>query len=148
LRKYFDNPALTTDVIVGFAGETEEEYAECKAFLEKIAFFETHIFKFSIRKGTRAAKMENQVPDQVKTKRSNELLALHAINSVKYLEEHLGKDLEVLMEESMKIDGETYFVGHTREYIRVAVKTEENLTNHFVTVKAKSILKDLILLGE
>jgi threonylcarbamoyladenosine tRNA methylthiotransferase MtaB len=148
LRKYFDNPALTTDVIVGFAGETEEEYAECKAFLEKIAFFETHIFKFSIRKGTRAAKMENQVPDQVKTKRSNELLALHAINSVKYLEEHLGKDLEVLIEESMNIDGETYFVGHTREYIRVAVKTEENLTNHFVTVKAKSILKDLILLGE
>ncbi len=148
LRKYFDNPALTTDVIVGFAGETEEEFAECKAFLEKITFFETHIFKFSIRKGTRAAKMENQVPDQIKTKRSNELLALHAVNSVKYLEEHLGKDLEVLMEESMNIDGETYFVGHTREYIRVAVKTEENLTNRFVTVRAKGILKDLILLGE
>ena len=148
LRKYFDNPALTTDVIVGFAGETEEEFAECKAFLEKVEFFETHVFKFSIRKGTRAAKMENQVPDQIKTKRSNELLALHAVNSVKYLEEHLGKDLEVLMEESMNIDGETYFVGHTREYIRVAVKTEENLTNRFVTVKAKGILKDLILLGE
>lgn len=148
LRKYFDNPALTTDVIVGFAGETEEEFAQCKAFLEKVEFFETHVFKFSIRKGTRAAKMENQVPDQIKTKRSNELLALNAVNSVKYLQGHFNKDLEVLMEEEMTIGEEKYFVGHTKEYIRVAVKTEENLTNRFVTVKAKGILKDLILLGE
>lgn len=148
LRRYFDNPALTTDVIVGFAGETEEEFAECKAFLEKIAFFETHIFKYSIRKGTRAAKMENQVPDQIKAKRSNVLLALNEKNSVKYLQEHLGKNLEVLMEEATMIEGEHYFVGHTREYIRVAVKTKEDLTNQFVTVKAKDILKDLILLGE
>ena len=148
LRKYFDDPALTTDVIVGFAGETEEEFAECKAFLEKIKFFETHIFKFSIRKGTRAAKMENQVPDQIKTKRSNELLALHAKNSTAYLESHIGKDLEVLMEESVTINEERYFVGHTREYIRVAVKIEEDYTNRFVTVKAKGILKDMILLGE
>ena len=148
LRKHFDNPALTTDVIVGFAGETEEEFAECKAFLEKINFFETHIFKFSIRKGTRAAKMENQVADQIKTKRSNELLALHAKNSMNYLQEHLGKDLEVLMEEAVMINEERYFVGHTKEYIRVAVKTEEDYTNRFVTVKAKEILKDMILLGE
>jgi threonylcarbamoyladenosine tRNA methylthiotransferase MtaB len=148
LRKYFEEPALTTDVIVGFAGETEEEFAECKAFLEKIEFFETHVFKFSIRKGTRAAKMENQVSDQIKTKRSNELLALHAENSVKYLEKHFEKDLEVLVEEEMSIDGENYFVGHTKEYIRVAVKSEEDLTNKFVVVKAKGILKDQILLGE
>ena len=148
LRRHYENPALTTDVIVGFAGETEEEFAQCKAFLEKIEFFETHIFKFSIRKGTRAAKMENQVPDQIKTKRSNELLALNEKNSVKYLQEHFGKDLEVLMEEEMLIDGEKYFVGHTKEYIRVAVKTEEDFTNRFVTVKANKILKDQILLGE
>ena len=148
LRKYYENPALTTDVIVGFAGETEEEFKQCKAFLEKIEFFETHIFKFSIRKGTRAAKMENQVPDQIKTKRSNELLALHEKNSVKYLQKHLGKELEVLMEEEMLIGEQKYFVGHTKEYIRVAVKTDEDLTNRFVTVRAKEILKDLILLGE
>ena len=148
LRRHFDNPALTTDVIVGFAGETEEEFAECRAFLEKIEFFETHVFKFSIRKGTRAAKMENQVPDQLKTKRSNELLALHAKNSMKYLQEHLGKELEVLMEEATVINEEKYFVGHTKEYIRVAVKTEEDFTNQFVTVTAKGILKDMILLGE
>ena len=148
LRKYFDEPALTTDVIVGFAGETEEEFAECKAFLEKIEFFETHVFKFSIRKGTKAAKMENQVSDQIKTKRSNELLALHAVNSVKYLEKHFGKELEVLIEEEMTIDGENYFVGHTKEYIRVAVKSEEDLTNRFVIVKSEGILKDQILLGK
>ncbi len=148
LRRHYEDPALTTDVIVGFAGETEEEFAECRAFLEKINFFETHIFKFSIRKGTRAAKMENQVPDQVKTKRSNELLALNEKNSENYLEKHFGKELEVLMEEELNVDGERYFVGHTREYIRVAMKTEEDLTNRFVTVKAKGILKDLILLGE
>ncbi len=148
LRRHFDHPALTTDVIVGFAGETEEEFAECKAFLEKVGFSQTHIFKYSIRKGTRAAKMENQVPDQIKTKRSNELLTLNEKNSVKYLQEHIGKDLDVLMEETMTIDGENYFIGHTKEYIRVAVKTEENLTNCFVTVKTKGILKDLILLGE
>lgn len=148
LRSYFEDPALTTDVIVGFAGETEEEFAQCKAFLEKIAFFETHVFKFSIRKGTRAAKMEGQVPDQIKTERSNVLLELNEKNSRDYLERHIGKELEVLMEEQLILDGEAYFVGHTKEYIRVAVKTEENLTNHFVNVTAKSILKDLILLGE
>ena len=148
IRKYYDEPALTTDVIVGFAGETEEEFAKCRAFLEKVRFFETHIFKFSIRKGTRAAKMENQVPDQVKTERSNILLSLNEKNAREYLERHLGKDLEVLMEEQMTLDRVNYFVGHTREYIRVAVKTEENLTNRFVTVKAKKILKDQILLGE
>lgn len=147
IRKYYEEPALTTDVIVGFAGETEEEFAQCKTFLEKVRFFETHIFKFSIRKGTRAAKMENQVPDQVKTERSNILLSLNEKNARDYLERHLGKDLEVLMEEQMTMDGENYFVGHTREYIRVAVKTEENLSNRFVTVKAKEILKDQILLG-
>lgn len=92
--------------------------------------------------------MENQVPDQVKTERSNILLSLNEKNAREYLERHLGKDLEVLMEEQMTLDGVNYFVGHTREYIRVAVKTEENLTNRFVTVKAKKILKDQILLGE
>lgn len=148
LRKYFKDPALTTDVIVGFAGETEEEFKECKAFLEKIEFFETHIFKFSIRKGTRAAKMDHQVPDQIKHIRSNELLALNEKNSTKYLQAHIGQDMEVLMEEEMTFDGETYFIGHTKEYIKVAVKTEENLTNQFVTVKAVKILKEMILLGE
>jgi threonylcarbamoyladenosine tRNA methylthiotransferase MtaB len=76
------------------------------------------------------------------------LLALYEVNSTKYLQDDLGKDLEVLMEEKMSIGEVTYFVGHTKEYIRVALKTEEDLTNQFVTVKAKEILKDQILLGE
>lgn len=147
LRAHFDNPALTTDVIVGFAGETEEEFAECKAFLEKIAFFETHIFKYSIRKGTRAAKMENQVPDSVKTARSNVLLTLNKENSAKYLQAHLGKELEVLMEEKTVIDGKEYFTGHTKEYIRVAVATDEELANRFVKVRAEKLLNDMVLLG-
>lgn len=148
LRRYFEDPALTTDVIVGFAGETEEEFRECKEFLEKIEFFETHVFKFSIRKGTRAAKMDHQVPDQIKHTRSNELLQLNEKNSAKYLQAHIGQKMEVLMEEQMILDGVTYFVGHTKEYIKVAVKTEEDLTNQFVNVKTTKILKEMILLGE
>lgn len=148
LRRYFEEPALTTDVIVGFAGETEEEFRECKEFLEKIEFFETHVFKFSIRKGTRAAKMDHQVPDQIKHTRSNELLQLNEKNSAKYLQAHIGQEMEVLMEEQMILDGVTYFVGHTKEYIKVAVKTEEDLTNQFVNVKTTKILKEMILLGE
>lgn len=148
LRRYFEDPALTTDVIVGFAGETEEDFRECKEFLEKIEFFETHVFKFSIRKGTRAAKMDHQVPDQIKHTRSNELLQLNEKNSAKYLQAHIGQEMEVLMEEQMILDGVTYFVGHTKEYIKVAVKTEEDLTNQFVNVKTVKILKEMILLGE
>lgn len=148
LRRYFEDPALTTDVIVGFAGETEEEFRECKEFLEKIEFFETHVFKFSIRKGTRAAKMDHQVPDQIKHTRSNELLQLNEKNSAKYLQAHIGQKMEVLMEEQIILDGVTYFVGHTKEYIKVAVKTEEDLTNQFVNVKTVKILKEMILLGE
>ncbi len=148
LRKYFNDPALTTDVIVGFAGETEEEFAECEAFLKKIQFFETHIFKYSMRKGTRAAKMDNQVPDQTKTKRSNVLLRLNEENRRRYLEAHLGQTMEVLMEEELWVDGVRYFAGHTREYIRLAVQTEENLANRFVKIEADSFLKEDILLGK
>ncbi|MGN0335619.1 MAG: tRNA (N(6)-L-threonylcarbamoyladenosine(37)-C(2))-methylthiotransferase MtaB [Lachnospiraceae bacterium] len=148
LRRHFDNPALTTDVIVGFAGETEAEFAECEAFLEKIHFFETHIFKYSVRKGTRAAKMENQVPDPVKTKRSNVLLKLNEENCRAYLEAHIGQTMEVLMEEEIIADGVRYFCGHTKEYIRLAVKTEKDLANRFVMVEAKGFLKDTVLVGE
>lgn len=92
--------------------------------------------------------MDHQVSDQVKHIRSTKLLALNEKNSANYLQAHIGSDMEVLMEEEMTFEGETYFVGHTKEYIKVAVKTEENLTNQFVTVKAVKILKEMILLGE
>ena len=134
LRKYFENPALTTDVIVGFPGETEEEFAQSKAFVDKVNFYETHIFKYSKRAGTKAAVMENQVPEQVKTVRSNVLLELDKMKREAYEENWLGKTVEVLMEESIQIDGKVYQVGHTKEYVKVAVATDVNLQNKLVSV--------------
>ena len=101
LRKYFDNPALTTDVIVGFPGETEEEFAQSKAFIDKVDFYETHVFKYSKRAGTRAAQMEEQVPESVKAVRSNELLELTRRKQASYEEALVGTTQEVLMEEEM-----------------------------------------------
>ena len=102
LRKYFDYPALTTDVIVGFPGETEEEFEESRAFVEKVNFYETHIFKYSRREGTKAAIMENQVPEQIKTKRSNVLLELDEKKRKEYEEKFIGKTVEVLMKKKLK----------------------------------------------
>ena len=115
LRKYFAHPALTTDVIVGFPGETEEEFEKSKAFIDKVDFYETHIFKYSKREGTKAAVMDNQIPEQIKTARSNELLELGQKKRIKYEEQFVGTTVEVLMEEQIKIDGENYQVGHTKE---------------------------------
>ena len=135
LRKYFDNPALTTDVIVGFPGETEEEFEESRAFVEKVNFYETHIFKYSRREGTKAAVMENQVPEQIKTKRSNILLELDERKRKEYEEKFIGKTVEVLMEEEVEKEGKCYQTGHTKEYIKVALKGDENMQNQLVKIK-------------
>ena len=135
LRKYFAHPALTTDGIVGFPGETEEEFEKSKAFIDKVDFYETHIFKYSKREGTKAAVMDNQIPEQIKTARSNELLELGQKKRIKYEEQFVGTTVEVLMEEQIKIDGENYQVGHTKEYVKVALKTGENLQNQLVDVQ-------------
>ncbi len=121
LRKYFEDPALTTDVIVGFPGETEEEFETTKAFLEKVAFFETHIFKYSRRKGTRAASMEDQVPEEIKSLRSHELLKLNEKNREAYIRRMIGKKAEVLFEEEAEKNGVPCFTGHTKEYVRVCI---------------------------
>ncbi len=141
LRKYFHNPALTTDVIVGFPGETEEEFAQSKAFVDKVNFYETHVFKYSRREGTRAAKMENQVPETVKTVRSNELLELSRRKQRNYEEALIGTTQEVLMEEEILHEGEKYQVGHTKEYVKIGQKTTENLTNQLVNVEIESQLQ-------
>ena len=143
LRKYFDNPALTTDVIVGFPGETEEEFAQSKAFIDKVDFYETHVFKYSKREGTRAAQMEEQVPESVKTIRSNELLELTRRKQASYEEALVGTTQEVLMEEEMICQGEIYQVGHTKEYVKIGQKTEENLTNQLINVEIESHLQIL-----
>lgn len=135
LRKYFENPALTTDVIVGFPGETEEEFAESKAFVDSINFYETHIFKYSKRAGTKAAVMEHQIPEEIKTLRSNELLKLDECKRKQYEESFCGKTVEVLMEEQVRVDGKIMQVGHTREYMKILLETEEDLQNQIINVK-------------
>lgn len=138
LRKYFDKPALTTDIIVGFPGETEEEFEKSKAFVDKVDFYETHVFKYSKRQGTKAAVMENQVPEQIKTQRSNILLELDAKKREKYEANFVGKEVEVLMEERVQINGQTFQVGHTKEYVKIALQTEENLQNQVTNVEIVS----------
>ena len=134
LRKYFENPALTTDIIVGCPGQTEEEFEESRAFVEKVNFYETHIFKYSKRQGTKAAVMPNQVPEPEKTKRSNTLLALDERNRKAYEEQFSGKETEILVEEQMEKDGKTYWIGHTKEYIRLAILSDENLSGRLLKV--------------
>lgn len=149
LRKYFTHPAITTDVIVGFPGETEEEFAETTAYLKKIRFYEMHIFKFSKREGTKAAEMPNQIPEERKNQRSAVLLTLEKEMSKEFRDYYLGKDVLALMEEEQLIAGERYFVGYTAEYIKVAVRTKENLTNRFVEGRiAGKLVEDVYLLVE
>ncbi len=138
LRKCFRHPALTTDVIVGFPGETEEEYARSKDFIEKVGFYETHVFKYSKREGTRAAVMENQVPESVKAKRSNELIELGRRKQAEYEETLMGTVQEVLIEEEILHEGERYQTGFTREYVKIGQKMTENRVNQIVNVEIKS----------
>ena len=142
LREEFDNPAITTDVIVGFPGETEEEFAETERFLKAIHFYEMHIFKYSKRQGTRAAVMENQVPEEIKTKRSAKLLALSAKMSKEFREYYLGSEQEVLFEEQVPVDGTPMYVGYTKEYVKVAVQSEEKLDNVMKTGKITAAIHD------
>lgn len=148
LRKYFVHPAITTDVIVGFPGETEEEFEQTKAYLEHIHFYEMHIFKYSKRKGTRAAVMPDQIDEQVKAARSEKLIALGHDMSKEFRKFYIGKNEEVLFEEKAVISDKEYFVGYTREYVKVAKKTDENLENQIVSGRISGMLTDEILLFE
>lgn len=140
LRKYFDNPAITTDVIVGFPGETDEEFETTRKFIEKIAFYEVHVFKYSRRKGTVADKMDNQVAEGMKTLRSGVLLTLAADMKMKYINEHIGGCEKVLVEEKNIIDGEGYSYGYTPDYIRVRFKSDDSiLVNQSYDVKMLAV---------
>lgn len=148
LRKYFVHPAITTDVIVGFPGETEEEFEQTKAYLEHIHFYEMHIFKYSKRKGTRAAVMPDQIDGQIKAARSEKLIALGHDMSKEFRKFYIGKNEEVLFEEKAVIGDKEYFVGYTKEYVKVAKKTDENLENQIVSGRISGMLTDEILLFE
>ena len=146
LRRTFETPAITTDVIVGFPGETEEEFAQTKAFLEKVAFAEMHIFKYSRRKGTKADLMPDQIPEQEKTARSNILLSLEETLAAAYREKYFGKEVKVLFEEQKMIDDTWYWIGHTPEYLSVALEYDGDLTNTIQTVVMERALnKDVCL---
>ncbi len=146
LRKHFEHPAVTTDVIVGFPGESDQEFQETCSFVEKTGFYEMHIFKYSRRKGTPAAKMEGQIPEEVKGKRSAELMELGEELSRKYRENYLHKEVEVLFEEEKMINGKRYQIGHTREYIKAAARTDEDLSGQVLTGVLESFLQPDILL--
>lgn len=148
LRKYFVHPAITTDVIVGFPGETEEEFEQTKAYLEHIHFYEMHIFKYSKRKGTRAAVMPDQIDERIKAARSEKLIALGHDMSKEFRKFYIGKNEEALFEEKAVIGDKEYFVGYTKEYVKVAKKTDENLENQIVSGRISGMLTDEILLFE
>lgn len=134
LRKYFDNPALTTDVIVGFPGETEEEFEESRAFVDKVNFYETHIFKYSRREGTKAAVMKDQIPEQEKAKRSAVMIEMGQKKQADFEKLFAGKQVEVLVEEKVQMEGAEYWIGHTKEYMKVALQSENNLENQLLTI--------------
>lgn len=149
LRNYFGNPALTTDVIVGFPMETEEDFQASYDFVKDIHFYETHIFKYSRRHGTKAAAMPGQLTEAEKAVRSDKMLELHQKRAAEYEISLLGKTLEVLLEEEVEIDGKAYYLGHSREYVKVAVlKTEEYGVNDILAVKVEKTLQPHILQGE
>lgn len=121
LRTCFDDPAITTDVITGFPGETEEDFEESVRFVEKIGFFETHVFPYSRREGTRAAAFPDQITERVKKERARVLLDLNEKNRAAYLKKQIGRTAEVLTEEPVRAEGKDWWMGHTREYRKVLI---------------------------
>ena len=146
LRKYFDNPALTTDVIVGFPMETEEEFRMSRDFVDSIHFYETHIFKYSRRHGTKAAAMDGQLTESQKAIRSDEMLALNEKHSREYEEAMLGRELEILLEEEIEMNGEQWYLGHSKEYIKAVLKKQPQYgINDIVRVTADGFLENHIV---
>lgn len=146
LRHYFDHPAITTDVIVGFPGEDEKEFSQTYEFLKQINFYEMHVFKYSRREGTPAARMGNQVPKAVKASRSNALLELGNEMSKSFRVDCLGRPLEVLLEEKAEVEGTEYMIGYTKEYVRAAVPYAPRLKNMVAKGSACGMLDDETLL--
>lgn len=148
LRKYFSNPAITTDVIVGFPGETEAEFETTRQFLEKIRFYELHVFKFSRRKGTAADRMPDQINGRIKNERSDILLRMDERLSGEYRKTYLGRTVSVLLEEEKEIDGVRCMTGFTDTYVKTAVFVGKNgfAPNRFVNVKVEKLYgKDMVI---
>ena len=148
LRKYYSDPAITTDVIVGFPGESEEEFHATQEFVSKVQFYEMHIFKYSRRQGTVAADMENQLTEVQKARRSALLMEAEKQMSRDYRKNFIGRGAEVLFEEKKEIDGEMYWVGHTPQYVKAAKRSDgtEDLCNRIVRGTIAGFLDEDIML--
>ena len=145
LRKYFEHPAITTDVIVGFPGETEEEFQETKQYLKEIHFYEMHVFKYSRREGTKAAVMKDQISEEQKAKRSEELIALASEMSKEFRSYYMDREVEALMEEPLWIGERRFYTGYTKEYLKIALETDKDLSNVFVKGQVTGKLTDTIV---
>lgn len=151
IRSYFEHPAITTDIITGFPGETDEEFECTYDFVDSIDFYETHIFKYSKRKNTVAASLPNQLTDAQKTKRSDRLIKLNNAKSQSFREYYNGKELEVLTEEMISVDGKSYLVGYNKEYVRAAIEVRDDAdmkVNEILRGRVKGMLSEEILLLE
>lgn len=144
IRKYMPDAGITTDIIVGFPGETDEEFKETKNFVKDIGFSRIHVFKYSIREGTKAAEMTNQVEDSVKSERSKELIELGEKTSREFMEKYVGKKVSVLIETEKD---DNIYEGYTRNYLKVMLKSDINVKNEIINVLIKNIRNDY-LLGE
>lgn len=147
IRKHIDNPAFTTDVIVGFPGETEEDYISSREFVKKVKFAELHVFKYSKRDGTVAAKMPNQIDEKIKTLRSEDLIKTGEELTKEFRQAKIGQGTTVLFEEKILLDNKEYWVGHTVDYIKIAVPEKENLEGQIRKVNVKDFLTNEIMLA-
>ena len=145
LREVFDDPALTTDIITGFPGETEEEFAETVRFVSDMHFFETHIFPYSRREGTTAARMPGQLSEKVKKERSRILSELNGRRQKEFLEKELGQPVEVLFEEKTVLDGKPCWAGYGRKYQRILYQSGEELTNAVRIVRPYAVQSGVLL---
>ncbi|HBB61753.1 MAG TPA: tRNA (N(6)-L-threonylcarbamoyladenosine(37)-C(2))-methylthiotransferase MtaB [Lachnospiraceae bacterium] len=145
LRRYFRHPAICTDIITGFPGETEEDFEECRSFVEKMHFFETHIFPYSRREGTRAAAFPDQIPEAVKKERGAVLRDLDRKRREEFLKYYCGMPMEVLFEETVTEGGRSWWLGHGKEYQKVLLPADdpgipaEGLSNRILSVKPEKI---------
>jgi threonylcarbamoyladenosine tRNA methylthiotransferase MtaB len=148
IRKYFDHPSFTTDVIVGFPGETEQEFKETMEFVKRVGFSHIHVFKYSKRAGTKAADMPDQIPEEIKNQRSDELIALSNLMASEYRKLFVGRIEKILIEETEEINGVKYQIGHNERYLKLAVEGEEERSNQLLMVKVTGFLTEEILLCE
>ncbi len=148
IKRYFELPSFTTDVIVGFPGETAVEFNETIEFVTKIGFSHIHVFKYSKRAGTKAADMPDQISEEVKNFRSNKLIELASSMSKEYKSLFLGKIEKILFEEEILIEGKTYQVGHNERYLKLAVLNSRDMTNQIIEAKICNNLTEEILLCE